>query len=168
MNSEASENYIDHSGIDHDRVFTTMLLDSHEINQGDLSSLEKRLAAQAVTTDAIFTSLAGKAAVMIDYEGFTAAEKCLKLALKAQAQSAHTMKVLAEIKQPKHVTIANQANIANQQQVNNGYSDGISKNQNPHAEEKKLRLSEKNDNELIQINEVRDAALDARIKKKTC
>ena len=44
----------------------------------------------------------------------------LNLALKAQAQCRCTIEALNEIKNPKSVTITNQANIADQQIVNNG------------------------------------------------
>ena len=43
----------------------------------------------------------------------------MRLALKAQAQCTRTLEVLAAIKNPP-VVIAKQANIAQQQQVNNG------------------------------------------------
>ena len=165
INSEASESFVDHSSVDHHTVFSTMLEDTKEIEEGDLSSLEKRLVGQITTLDTIFTNLAVKAASLIEYEGFQAAEKCLNLALKAQGKSANAIKILAEIKQPKHLTIAKQANIANQQVVNNGVlNSGAPEDA---SREKKIVAVEKNENELIQTQEYTDAKMDTRIKKKT-
>lgn len=161
-NSEASESYIDNSSIDHHSVYSSILEDTREIEEGDLSSLDKRLVAQVTTLDNIFTSLAVKAASMMEYEGFKAAEKCLSLALKAQAQSANSMKILAEIKQPRHIMIAKQANLANQQIVNNGV-ENITRDM-PLARGGKNSQPPKNENELIQIGEVENATLDTRVK----
>ena len=47
-------------------------------------------------------------------------EAFTRLALKAQSQCRATLETLADIKQPRHVVIAQQANLAHQQQVNNG------------------------------------------------
>ena len=49
-----------------------------------------------------------------------ATETYLRLALKAQAQSRATVEALAEMKNPRAVAFVKQANIAQQQQVNNG------------------------------------------------
>jgi hypothetical protein len=47
-------------------------------------------------------------------------EANLRLALKAQAQCVRTLEVLAAIKNPQSVAFVKQANIAHNQQVNNG------------------------------------------------
>ena len=44
----------------------------------------------------------------------------MSLALKAQAQCRATLEALNEMKFPKSATFVKQANIANQQQINNG------------------------------------------------
>jgi hypothetical protein len=44
----------------------------------------------------------------------------LRLGLKAQAQAVRTIEALAEMKNPRSVAFVKQANIANNQQVNNG------------------------------------------------
>jgi hypothetical protein len=44
----------------------------------------------------------------------------LKLALRAQSQCRANCEALSEIKNPRHVAFVKQANIANNQQVNNG------------------------------------------------
>ena len=87
--------------------------------QGDtpLRQVEEMLLAQANALNAMFTSLAERATkqeYMKNLEAFT------RLALKAQSQCRATLETLAEIKQPRHVVIAQQANLAHQQQVNNG------------------------------------------------
>ena len=87
--------------------------------QGDtpLRQVEEMLLAQANALNAMFTSLAERATkqeYMKNMEAFT------RLALKAQSQCRATLETLADIKQPRHVVIAQQANLAHQQQVNNG------------------------------------------------
>src|SRR3546814_10396254 len=51
-----------------------------------------------------------------------ATEQYMRLALKAQSQARTTIETLAEVKNPKAVAFMKQANIANNQQVNNGDS----------------------------------------------
>ena len=87
--------------------------------QGDtpLKQVEGMLLSQAHALNAMFTSLAERATkqeYMKNLEAFT------RLALKAQSQCRATLETLADIKQPRHVVIAQQANLAHQQQVNNG------------------------------------------------
>lgn len=90
------------------------------VNSGDLSRAESMLTAQAHTLDAIFGSLARRAALNMG-EYLDAAEAYMRLALKAQAQCRATLETLAEIKNPRPVAFVKQANIAHgPQQVNNG------------------------------------------------
>jgi DNA-binding transcriptional MerR regulator len=80
---------------------------------------EAMLAAQAHSLDAIFTSLARRAHLNMG-EYVNAADRYMRLALKAQSQCRATIETLAAIKNPPMV-IARQANIAHgPQQVNNG------------------------------------------------
>ena len=95
------------------------LSSSAQALQGDtpLRQVEEMLLAQANALNAMFTSLAERATkqeYMKNMEAFT------RLALKAQSQCRATLETLADIKQPRHVVIAQQANLAHQQQVNNG------------------------------------------------
>ena len=95
------------------------LSSSAQALQGDtpLRQVEEMLLAQASALNAMFTSLAERATkqeYMKNLEAFT------RLALKAQSQCRATLETLADIKQPRHVVIAQQANLAHQQQVNNG------------------------------------------------
>jgi hypothetical protein len=76
------------------------------------------LVAQAHSLDAIFHSLARKAA-RAEYVDHL--DRYLRLALRAQAQCARTLEVLGELKNPQPVTFVKQANVAHgPQQVNNG------------------------------------------------
>lgn len=89
-----------------------------KVLEGDMSSVEAMLYGQALTLQTIFTSLARKAQAQEYLKQF---QVNLTLALKAQAQCRATLEALAEIKNPRPVLIAKQANVANgPQQVNNG------------------------------------------------
>lgn len=94
---------------------------------GDLKRAEAILTAQAHTLDAIFNSLARRAALNMG-EYINAAETYLRLALKAQVQCRATLETLAAIKNPQPVAFVKQANIAHgPQQVNNGAAAGGSR-----------------------------------------
>ena len=102
-------------------------------NKSDLSRAESLLTAQAHTLDAIFNSLARRAAKNMG-EYTNAAETYMRLALKAQTQCRATLEALAAIKNPRPLAFVQQANIAHgPQQVNNGTADisraGKSENQ---------------------------------------
>ena len=89
------------------------------MNRGDLSDGERMLSAQAVALNAIFAELARVAHANL-FKVPEAADRYLRLALKAQSQSRATVETLAAIKNPP-VVFARQANIAHgPQQVNNG------------------------------------------------
>lgn len=89
------------------------------VREGNLARAESLLMTQAHTLDAIFNELARRAALNMG-EYLNAAERYLRLALKAQSQCRATLETLATIKNPP-VIYAKQANIANgPQQVNNG------------------------------------------------
>lgn len=93
---------------------------SKAINEGDLSGIETMLISQSNTLDSVFTSLALRASRNLDdSKYFKAGEMYLKMALKAQSQCRATLQTLAEMKQPRQITITQQANIAGQQIVNN-------------------------------------------------
>jgi hypothetical protein len=89
------------------------------VQNGELGRPEAMLVAQAHTLDAIFNNLSRRAASnMGEYIG--AAETYMKLALRAQSQCRSTIEALSEMKNPRHVAFVKQANIAQNQQVNNG------------------------------------------------
>ena len=88
-----------------------------EVSNGNLKGLETTLTAQATTLDTMFNSLAIRAN---NSDTMPKLEIYMRLALKAQAQCARTIEVLATMKNPP-VIFAKQANISNgNQQVNNG------------------------------------------------
>jgi len=89
------------------------------VHGGDLKRAESMLMTQAHTLDAIFNELARRSALNMG-EYINAAERYMRLALKAQSQCRATLETLSTIKNPP-VVFAKQANIANgPQQVNNG------------------------------------------------
>ena len=100
------------------------------VQNGELGRPEAMLVAQAHTLDAIFNHLARRAALNLgEYLGTV--ETYMKLALKAQSQCRSTIEALSEMKNPRHVAFVKQANIAHNQQVNNG----------PRAQENEIKQS---------------------------
>ena len=96
---------------------TVMRESTAKVNNGDLKSLESTLTVQATSLDAIFNHLALRAHAA---DTLPKLEVFMRLALKAQAQCARTIEVIATMKNPP-VVFAKQANISNgNQQVNNG------------------------------------------------
>ena len=90
------------------------------VSGGDLSSLERVLAAQALSLNTMFAELSRRAATNMGRDS-DATDRYLRLALKAQSQSRASIEALAAIKNPP--VFARQANIAHgPQQVNNGAS----------------------------------------------
>jgi hypothetical protein len=86
-------------------------------NDGDLSHAEAMLLNQAHALQAMFVNLAERAQKQTRIPQI----QCLMgLALKAQAQCRATLQTMVEVKFPKSATFIRQANIAHQQQVNNG------------------------------------------------
>lgn len=91
---------------------------TRSVHKGDLQDAETLLTAQAFALDAIFMSLARRAQMNMG-EYLDAADRYMRLALKAQGQCRATLETLANIKNPP-IVVARQANIANgPQQVNN-------------------------------------------------
>ena len=86
------------------------------VNDGDLAQVETMLLNQATALQSLFARLVerGMGAELLQHY-----EAHLRLALRAQAQCTRTLETLAAMKNPP-VVIARQANIAQQQQVNNG------------------------------------------------
>lgn len=122
------------------------ILDSQiaSTNNGDLSQMEGILVSQANTLDSLFNSLlsSGINGLPGSDSKINIGERYMRLALKAQSQCQATLRTLGELKNPKSVTIARQANIAQgHQQVNNGQVD---KPETSHAETKKQQ------NELLE------------------
>ena len=134
--------------IDLNEAVEVMKEKSEKIIAGDLSELESTLTAQVVSLNAIYGTLALRSASNMG-NSLKCTEIYMRLALKAQAQCARTVEVLAAMKNPP-IVFAKQANIAHgHQQVNNGVQSAT------HAE-KTINSS----NELL--NEADNAPLDTR------
>ncbi|MCD6682095.1 MAG: hypothetical protein LT102_15870 [Burkholderiaceae bacterium] len=89
------------------------------VNRGDLTSVEAMLIEQATALSAIFAELSRRSARNMG-EYLDAADRYMRLALKAQSQCRATLETLATVKAGP-VIVARQANIAHgPQQVNNG------------------------------------------------
>ncbi len=89
-----------------------------EVASGNMSRVEKMLAHQALTLDAIFNNMAQRSHKQDTFKGI---EVLMRLALKAQAQARSTAESLALLKNPQ--PYIRQANMTTgPQQVNNGYA----------------------------------------------
>ena len=115
---------------------------SSRVNAGDLRDSEALLMAQASALNAAFVRFTLLAQLNFG-QYLDAAERYMRLALKAQSQCRATLETLAAIKNPPTV-FARQANIANgPQQVNNGVppparSDRYARGQNVEFQKTEL------------------------------
>lgn len=123
------------------------------INSGDLTRAEDMLLAQAHTLDNLFAQLTGRALRSQQRDGL---ESYMRLALKAQNQARATLQTLAELKAPRQVAFVQQANIANQVQVNNGTT----------RQPARTRKSAKAQNELLEVKH--GERLDTRATGAAC
>ena len=86
------------------------------VNDGDMAQVETMLLNQATALQSLFARLLERG---MNSDLLPHYEAHMRLALRAQAQCRATLETLAAIKNPP-VVFARQANIAQQQQVNNG------------------------------------------------
>ena len=114
-----------------------------EVQKGDMRRPEAMLVAQSHVLDALFSNLAKRCHANASAGYLDAADRYMRLALRAQAQSVKTIEVLGELKNPRPVAFVNQANIAHNQQVNNGFPARAQERQN-----EQIKLSEES-NELL-------------------
>ena len=96
----------------------TLVNRSQKVRDGDMTSVEAILVAQADTLDAVFNALLlraiGNQTNLQHFEGL------MRMALKAQAQCSLTLRTLSEIMNPRQgATFVRQMNNAGQQVVNN-------------------------------------------------
>ena len=90
----------------------------NEVVEGNMGRVERMLANQAMTLDAIFNDMAQRSGRQDTYKGI---EVLMRLALKAQAQARSTAEALALLKNP--MPYIKQANMTTgPQQVNNTYA----------------------------------------------
>lgn len=126
------------------------------LKNGDLSRPESLLLSQAHTLDALFNNLCAHSITNMG-KYLSTMETYMRLAFKAQNQCQATLRTLGEIKSPKSVAFVKQANIAQNQQVNNGKPEVMDM---PHAEKSKIQQ-----NELLEDNY--GQRVDNRAKKET-
>ena len=90
------------------------------VNSGEMQQVEAMLMNQATALQSLFARLIerGMSAELLNHF-----DTYLRLGLRAQSQCCRTLEALAEIKNPP-VVFAKTANIAHQQQVNNGMVPG--------------------------------------------
>jgi hypothetical protein len=108
-----------------DALVTELAHQSEQVSDNNnLGRLEGMLATQAHTLDVLFNHLLRQAWAYVGGPGshLEAADRYMRLALRAQTQCRATAETLNEMKNPKPVAFvqAAQANIAGTQQVNNG------------------------------------------------
>lgn len=84
---------------------------------GDLDEVQSMLMSQAIALQAMFADLACQATKQNTVSN---TQILTQLALKAQAGSRSTLQVLADIKKPRQIAFVQQANVAHNQQINNG------------------------------------------------
>ena len=101
-------------------LVTEMRKAGDEIVEGNMGRVERMLANQAMTLDAIFNDMAQRSGRQDSFKGI---EVLMRLALKAQAQARSTAEALALLKNP--MPFIKQANLTTgPQQVNNTYAGG--------------------------------------------
>jgi hypothetical protein len=120
QNAATMEKWCVFGEVDLPELITDLKTKVEAVQGGDMRPVESMLYTQAITLQTIFTNLARRSAMNAG-EYINAADKYMRLALKAQAQCRSTLEALAEIKNPRPVSFVRQANISNgPQQVNNG------------------------------------------------
>lgn len=87
------------------------------ILDGDLDEVQSMLIGQAIALQAMFADLACEAKKQSTVSN---TQILTQLALKAQAGSRSTLQTLADIKRPRQIAFVQQANVAHNQQINNG------------------------------------------------
>jgi len=106
-------------GVDLSETFRALQAGGRAVQTGDLSGVESMLSSQIVALNTVFGEMARRAALNMG-EYIDAADRYMRLALRAQSQCRATAETLAVIKQGPPI-FARQANVAHgPQQVNNG------------------------------------------------
>lgn len=108
------------AGIDTPCLLDQLRTQASAVNAGEMKQVEAMLMNQATALQSLFAKLIerGMSCTVVQQLDMN-----LRLALRAQSQCCRTLEALAEIKNPP-VVFAKTANIAHQQQVNNGVVSG--------------------------------------------
>lgn len=113
--------------------------EAERATNGDLTMASETLTAQAMTLDAIFTEMARRSLLNLG-EYPLAAERYMRLALKAQSNSRATLAELAKLHQPReqtvrhvHVNDGGQAVIADEFHNHAGGKENANSAEQPHA-----------------------------------
>lgn len=114
-----------------------------QARKGNLGHLEMTLAGQAIALNAIFHEMARRAAANMG-QAPREMERYMRLAMKAQSQCRCTVETLAEIKNPRQVAFVTQANIAQNQQVNNAAPPRARTGRKPSTQNKLLEAEASN------------------------
>ena len=102
-------------------VLQELITQSGEVHRGDMKRPEAILVSQAHALNSLFVALACASHENMGGGHCDAADRYLRLALKAQSQCRATLETLAAIKNPPACSIAQQANVTTgPQQINNG------------------------------------------------
>ncbi|PIZ03359.1 MAG: hypothetical protein COY58_09340 [Gammaproteobacteria bacterium CG_4_10_14_0_8_um_filter_38_16] len=86
------------------------------IANGDMSDVESLLMTQAQTMNVLFQRCTS---LILEQDKTASIQVVADIALRAQKQSAKTLKMLADLKHPKRTTFIQQQNNAMNQQINN-------------------------------------------------
>lgn len=116
-------NRLSDASVDLELLVAALADQARAVTSGNMDRPEAMLMTHASTLDAIFNALARRAMLADRLESY---EAHMRLALKAQSQARATIETLAEMKSPRQVLIARQANVsAGPQQINNGPSPSV-------------------------------------------
>lgn len=107
--------------VDATALMIAMSREADAVRDGDLGTMEGMLASQASALNAVFATYAVKAMAA---ENHVALDSYMRLAFRAQAQSRAAIEALGVLKNPPTL-FAKQANIATNQQINNGDSGPV-------------------------------------------
>lgn len=110
----------------------------NEVAGGDLGSLSRTMTAQAISLDLVYTQMTRRALLNLDQYP-DAADRFMRLALKAQSQSRATVEALAKMHQPReqtvhhrHYHIGQDGKVVFVEHAHGGYGNGNSDGL-PHA-----------------------------------
>ena len=120
------------------------------LREQDMNRAEDMLMNQAYALQAMFYDLARSAKRQSNLSQIQALSM---LALKAQSQCRSTLQTLSDVKYPKQATFIKQANIAGQQQVNNGAlcNEGLGSREEKTIQSNELLKDTSHETEIIGV-----------------